>query len=136
MQISNYNLQLQSSFDNFDSQAVLSNTNNLQSLEAALTSMLQKDSITTGSVVQIITPTIKRRQTLNSFTITCNLNVTSSKPCSSTTCLNQFQSHVNTSLSGSNETTPSVYYQQTNSSQTYWLYYYLPQTIQSSKILY
>jgi hypothetical protein len=136
--IINYNLQIQSPFNNFNPQTVLSDSNNLQSLEAALTSMLQKDSITTGSVVEINTPVLKsdyrkRRQT---YDITCNVNITSNKPTTSTVNLNQYHSHVDYLLSNSNKTTSFVHYQESNSTPVYWLTYDLPQTIQSSKISY
>jgi len=141
MSITNYNLQIQSPFDNFNPQTVLSDSNNRQALAAALTSMLQKDSITTGSVVEINTSVLtsdhrKRRQTSNTYDITCNVNITSNKPSSSTVTLNQYHSHAEDLLSNSNKTTSFVHYQESNSTPVYWLTYRLPQTIQSSKISY
>lgn len=100
--------------------------------------MLQKDSATVGSVVEIDTSTLKsldkRRQTSNIFSIICNLSVTSNRSCSSTICSSQFYSRVSNTLSTLNRrTTSAVHYQQSTSATTYWLYFQLPQTIQSGK---
>ncbi len=102
--------------------------------------MIQKDSTLAGSIVQITTPSTqskrKRRQISNILTITFDLYITCAKSCPSATCENQCQSHAISCLSNSNQATPTAGYQQTNSSQIYWLEYRLPQTIQSSKISY
>jgi len=102
--------------------------------------MIQKDSTLAGSTVQITTPSTqskrKRRQIWNILTITFDLYITCAKSCPSATCENQCQSHAISCLSNSNQATPTAGYQQTNSSQIYWLEYRLPQTIQSSKISY
>jgi hypothetical protein len=134
--VSNYNLQFQTPFDSFNPQTILSQTNNRQTLQAALTSLLQTDSTFTGSVVEINTSGIqshrKRRQTSNLSTLTFNLNVICNKSCSSQLCLNQSQSRLAQVLSDPTKT-PSFRYQQSNSSQIYWLYCQLPKTIQTGK---
>ncbi|CAF2653442.1 unnamed protein product [Rotaria sp. Silwood2] len=138
--INDYTLQIQAPFDNFNPQTVLSQTNNRQRLQAALTSMIQQDSLLNGSVIEINTSSRKsnrqRRQTSDLLNITFDLNITSNKVCSSTSCLNDFQSHAINLLSNSNKTTSRVRYELLNSTQIYWLYYRLPQKIQSSKIFY
>ncbi len=99
--------------------------------------MLQKDSITAGSVIEISASIIgsnrKRRQTSDSSYIIFNLNITSATPCSSVTCLNQFHSHAIALLCNPNETTSPVNYQESNSTEIYSLYFQLPQTILSSE---
>lgn len=127
--ITNYNLQLESSLDTFDPQTVLSDANNRLALQAALTSMLQQDSITVGSVVEIYSTT-SRSQMSDSF----NLNVTWNKTCSMATCSHQYHSHIINLLSNSNKTTTFVRYQSSNSTQIDWVIYQLPETIDSSKI--
>jgi len=102
--------------------------------------MIQKDSTLAGSIVQITTSSTqskrKRRQISNILTITFDLYITCAKSCPSATCESQCQSHAISCLTNSNQATPTAGYQQTNSSQIYWLEYTLPQTIQSSKISY
>ena len=135
-----YNLRFQSPFDNFDPQTILSVTENRQRLQAALTSMIQKDSTLSGSIIEITTPSTqssrKRRQTLNLRSITFGVNIIGGRACPTPTCANQFQSHATSCLSNLNQATPVVRYQQSNSSQIYWLDYDLPPTIQSSNISY
>jgi hypothetical protein len=137
--ITNYNLQLQSSLDTFNPQIVLSDANNQLALQAALTSMLQQDSITIGSIIEIDSSTSSSnrisRQTSNSSNLILNLNITGNKSCSATTCSHQYHSHVINLLSNSTKTTPFVRYQQSNSTQINWLIYRLPDTIYSSKFL-
>jgi hypothetical protein len=132
-------LQFASPFNNFDPQTILSQTNNRQTLLAALTSLLQTDSTTIGSVAQINTLTTssnrKRRQTSNSTSITFGLNVISNKSCSSQTCVNQYQYFAIQVLSDQTKTLV-VRYQASNSSQIYWLYCQLPRIIQSSKVFF
>ncbi|CAF1063282.1 unnamed protein product [Rotaria sordida] len=135
--INAYNLQIQSLFDNFNPQTILSQNNNRQRLQAALTSMIQQDSILSGSIIEINTSSEKsncqRQQTSNLFNITFDLNIISNKSCLSISCLNEFQSHVINLLSNSNKKTSRIRYEQLNSTQIYWLYYYrLSQTIQSN----
>ncbi|CAF1072721.1 unnamed protein product [Adineta steineri] len=134
--VTNYNLQFQSPFNNFNSQTILSDSTNLQTLQAALTSLVQTDPAMAGSVVEINTSSVqsrrKRRQTSNLLTITFNLNVISGKGCSSIACLNQFQSHATSCLTDINQTISGVRYQQSGSSNIYWLNYKLPQTMQSN----
>ena len=137
--ILNYNLQLKSSPDIFDPRVILSDTTNRVALQAALTSMLQKDSITSGSIVEIASlanPTRKssptHRQTTDVYNITLNLNVTYQKICTAT-CGHQYEARVGDLLSNPNRTTSSVRYQRSNSSQIYWFNYQLPSTIKSGK---
>lgn len=118
---------------------VLTDTTNRVALQAALTSMLQKDSITSGSIVEIASlgsPTRKssptRRQTTDVYNITLNLNVTYQKICTAN-CAHQYEARVGELLSNSNRTTSSVRYQRSNSSQIYWFNYQLPSTIKSGK---
>ena len=132
--ITNYNLRLESSVDTFDPQTVLSDANNRLALQAALTSMLQQDSMTVGSVVEIDSTT-SRSQMSGSFNLTFNLNVTWNKTCSIVTCSHQYHSHVINLLSNSNKTTTFVHYQSSNSTQIDWVIYLLPETIDSSKFL-
>ena len=130
--ITSYNLRLQSSIDAYSPQIVLSDTNNRMALQAALTSMLQQDSTTMGSVVDIDSAATSRSLS-NSNNLIFDLTVTGNKSCSAVTCLHQFQSRVINSLCNSNKTTSFIRYQQSNSSQTYWLKYRLPNTTSSSK---
>ncbi len=130
--MTNYNLELQSPYEGFDPQAVLSDPHNRLTLQAALTSMLQKNSGTSGSVIELHSiANRRRRQTSNSSDITFNLNITNNKPCS-TACLNQYHSLIINLLSNNNHTTSSVRYQPSNLTTVYWLYYRLPKKIQSS----
>ncbi|CAF1046444.1 unnamed protein product [Rotaria magnacalcarata] len=137
--VSSYSLEIQSPFDSFNSQTILLETNNRQALQAALTSMIQKDSLVTGSVIDINNTSMNSnrqiRQTSNFIKIIFDLNIISSKPCSIVSCLNAFQSRVIELLSGSNMTTSRVYCERTNSTEVYWLYFQLPQTIQPNSSL-
>ncbi len=124
---------MQSSVDTFYPQAVLSDTNNRMALQAALTSMLQQDSTTMGSVVDINSATSRSLST--SYNLIFDLTVTGNKSCSAVTCLHQYHFRVINSLSNSNKTTSFVRYQQSNPTQIDWLTYRLPNTISSSKYL-
>jgi hypothetical protein len=137
--INSYTLQFSSPSDTFDPQTILSESANRLTLQAALTSMIQKDSILAGSVVEIYPSSIisnrKRRQTSsNQFSITLGLNITGNKLSASVAMLNQFQFHTMNLLAQKNGTTTSVRYQLSNSTQIYWLNYQLPEKIHSSKI--
>ncbi|CAF3072481.1 unnamed protein product [Rotaria socialis] len=137
--VNSFSLQIRSPFDGFNSQTILLETNNRQALQAALTSMIQKDSLVNGSVVHINNTSMKSnrqiRQTSNFIKIIFDLNIISSNPCSIASCLNDFQSRVIQLLSGSNMTTSRVYCERTNSTEVYWLYFQLPQTIQPNSSL-
>lgn len=135
--ILNYNLQLKSSSDIFDPNMVLSDTTNRVALQAALTSMLQKDSITHGSIVEISSSSSRksshiRRQTSDVHNIILNLNVTYQKICTAT-CTQQYEARVAELLCNSSRTTSSVRYQRSNTSPIYWFNYQLPSTINSGK---
>ncbi len=96
--------------------------------------MLQQDSITIGSIIEIDSSARRRRS--DSSDLIFNLNITGNKSCSTTACSHQYYSHViNLLSSNSNETTSFVRYEQSNSTQIYWLVYRLPETINSSKFL-
>ncbi|CAF3625776.1 unnamed protein product [Rotaria sp. Silwood1] len=131
-----YNLRIQIPFTNFNPQTILSQTNNRQRLQAALTSMIQQDSLVNGSIIEINTSSTKsKRQSSDLFNITFDLNIISNKPCSTTSCLNEFQSHAVNLLTNSNKTIFRVSYELLNSTQIYWYYYQLPQQIQSNASL-
>jgi hypothetical protein len=107
--------------------------------------MIQKDSTLTGSIIDIpiLSPASKRRrrQTIILLNITFDLSVTSSKPCASTGCSNQFQAHVISQLSNINQATLTARCETNEtinslpSSQIYWLQYNFPNTIKSSMII-
>ncbi|UJR22642.1 hypothetical protein I4U23_025682 [Adineta vaga] len=135
--MSNYNLRFQSPGDNFNSQTIISDLSNRRNLQAALTSLIQTDSTMTGSIVEINTSSSvqsrrKRRQSSKLLSISFELNVISSKSCTSVTCLNQFQSRAQTFLTDINRSLSGIRYQNPNSTETYWLNYKLPQTTQTN----
>jgi hypothetical protein len=118
---------------------ILSRTENRQILEAALTSMLQKDTNIVGSIVEIrsYSHRIRREnQDLSSSTnISFDLDIISSKPCTSSICAAQFQSNTYSLLIDINQTNfARLGYQQENTTINHWLTYHLPETIQSSSI--
>ena len=131
---------MQSPFDGFDPQTILSETNNRQALEAAFTSLIQEDPTMNGSVIEIKPSTAKsnrqRRQKSNLLDIILDLNIIGAKPCSSKSCLVEFRSHAIDLLSMSNTRVPTTRYQLSNSAKIYWICYRLPETIQSGGISY
>lgn len=139
--MSDYNLQFQSPVDNFSSQTVLSDLNNRRTLQAALTSLIQADSTIAGSIVEINTPVTtssrrkRRRQSSSLSSISFELNVISSKTCTSTMCLNQFQTRAINSLTSIHQVLSGIRYQQPNTTTIYWLDYKLPRAVKASKIV-
>lgn len=100
--------------------------------------MIQHDSLVEGSIININNTTTKSlrvsRDTTDIRTITFHLNTISNRPCSSKTCLNEFQFRVISLLTNSSRTTSRVRYELTGSTQVYYLYFQLPNTIETSKI--
>lgn len=131
---SNYQLFFLSPSDTFNPQTVLSNTNNRLRLQASLTSLLQKDSITSGSIVEIASSTVKRRDISTQLNLTCRLTITNNKTCSTTTCLNKYRSHINRILTDPDQT-PLMRYELSNST-FYWLSFRLPHTTSIGKNLF
>jgi len=124
MTVPNYRLVFVAPYDTFDSQTVISDTNNRIRLQASLTSLLQQDSFTSGSIIEI--SSARSTQT----NLTCSLTITNNKTCSTGLCLNQYGSRVTSLLTDSKKSTFQIRYQDANST-IYWLTYILPSTIVS-----
>ncbi|CAF2306300.1 unnamed protein product [Rotaria sp. Silwood2] len=144
--VNGYTLRFLSPSNSFNIEAILSRSNNLEALQASLTSMIQSDPTLSGSIIEITKSSLsskrKRRQLSNSYEIVVDLNITSGKPCTSLACLNQFQTHSTNQLCDENRTTPTVRFEQLNtnndglrsssSPDIYWLNLRLPHMIKSN----
>lgn len=135
--IPTYTLQFRSPSGEFQADTILSQSDNRQTLQAALTSMLQQDTGTAGSIVDISTAsspssTTKKRKRRQFVDLAFELSVTGNKPCTTVGCLHQFQSRANSVLTNLNRNISVVRYQVDNSSTNYWLTFRLPTSITSS----
>lgn len=103
--------------------------------------MIQNDPSLAGSIAELsssyVTSHRRRRNIPVEFvTITCDVNVTSGKSCSSITCLNAFLTNANKQLCNKNQS-PTVRFELPNSNpssstQAYWLNLNLPSVVKSS----
>ncbi|CAF0790441.1 unnamed protein product [Rotaria sp. Silwood1] len=146
--VNGYTLQFRSPSNSFNAEAILSHSNNLQALRAALTSMIQNNPTLTGSIVDISKSSLsskkKRQELSDSYVFILDLNVTSGKPCTSILCLTQFQTHSINQLCDKNRTISTVRFEQpytnedasqsssSSSSHIYWLNFRLPQIMKSN----
>ena len=132
-----YSLQFRSPSENFDPDTILSQSENRQALQAALTAMLQKDPLLVGAIIEVNATAVasrrKREQLFNITYLTVDLHVISNRPCASTMCLNQFQSRTTNFLAHRNRTTAPVRYRASNTSEIYWLNYRFPRSVQASE---
>lgn len=135
---SGYTLHVRSPTDDFDSNTVLNRSNNRQALQAALTSLIQEDAVVAGSLLEIYSSSSRnRRQASTALDVICDLFITSNRSCVSTICASQFQSSVANLLTGNDQNTSPVRYEQTtntsSASTIYWFRYQLPAAMQWSK---
>ena len=111
-------------------ESIVLQTNNRQTLQAALTALIQQDRIVLGSVVEIVNFSIKSNLILE-------LLITSNQSCVTPICMDDYEIRVNHLLSSHNQTTFVVSYEYSNrtsssSTNIVWLQYQLPDEIQSS----
>ncbi|CAF0976193.1 unnamed protein product [Rotaria sordida] len=144
--INGYTLRFRSPSNSFNIETILSQSNNREALRAALTAMIQSDSILSGSIIDITKSSLsskrKRRYSSDLLDITFDLYITSGKTCTSVSCLNQFQTRSINQLCNKNRTTAIVRYEQPNtddsihqsssSSNIYWLNFQLPNMMKSN----
>ena len=119
---------------------ILSQIDHRQALEAALTSLIQKENNLAGSIVDINLPlssssssSRKRRRAVSTpFNVTLNVEITSNRTCGSIFCLNQFQNQINQVLTEINANRAMLPYQPSNSTEIEWISYQFPTNILSS----
>ena len=137
--IAGYTLQCRAPSTNFQSDTVLSESNNRQNLQAALTSLIQRDALLAGSIVELNQSSTRRRlrqrrrRASSLFTLTFDLYITTSKSCVSPLCIRQWQNSTLNMLSSTNTQLPVARYDQQNTSTSYRLEYQLPMTFATSK---
>lgn len=117
----------------------MSDIANRQPLQAALTALIQSDTVLAGSVVEITKSSRKRRRSASDPTyFTIDLNVTSVKSCMAPACLNQYHLRLLNLICGKNRQISNVHYEQKATLDTAWsskvllLNYQLPPIAKSS----
>ena len=137
--IAGYTLQFQAPSPNFQSDTILSDSNNRQNLQAALTSLIQKDALLAGSIVEVNQTWTRRRlrqrrrRASSLLPLTFDLYMTTGKSCVSPLCISQWQNSTVNILSSTNPRLPVARYDYQNTSISYRLEYQLPFTFHTSK---